>query len=326
MKIVLIYRQPQRSAHSIETLFEAIGAEMAAHAEIVEFRLGPRSTFLSDMIRLRSIDADIYHITGDVNYVVPFLAGRKTVLTVHDIGHYLHGLTGLKRWIYKTFWFILPIRAASALTAVSEATGRDIVTHLRVSEERIDVIRNCYSPLFHRVEREFDSACPLILQVGTKAYKNVPRLIEALQGVSCRLLLIGTIDASLRRQLDASGIAYECRSDLTHKEVFDAYVQSDLVSFISIGEGFGVPIIEAQAVGRALITSDVAPMSVVAGEGACTVSPTDVPAIRRGIERLIGDAAYRQQVVEAGVCNAARYSPAAVANDYVDLYRRVRAS
>lgn len=326
MKVVLIYRQPKLDAYSIETLFSAIATELGAHVELVEYRMGPRKALLADIRKLRSLRADIFHITGDVSYAAMLLPRRKTVLTIHDIGHFLYSLRGLKRWIYKQLWIVLPIRAAAAVTAVSDTTAQDIVRHLGVPAERINVIRNCYGPIFRRRDRPFDADRPLVLQVGTKAYKNVNRLIEALRGLPCRLLLIGRLDEATQRQLEECRIDYECRSDLTQAEIFDAYVESDLVSFISIGEGFGVPIIEAQAVGRALITSDVAPMSVVAGEGACTVSPTDVPAIRRGIERLIGDAAYRQQVVEAGMGNAARYSPAAVANDYVDLYRRVCAS
>ena len=101
------------------------------------------------------------------------------------------------------------------------------------------------------------------------------------------------------------------------------YADCDLVSFVSVGEGFGVPILEAQASGRPLITSDLSPMREVAGEGACLVDPSDVAAIRAGIRKIIDDADYRRQLVARGLKNAARYSPATVGGRYLELYRRM---
>lgn len=323
---MLICRRSRAGAYSIEELFHAIAREMSASAEVTEYRAGSRWSILRDVWRLRKMRADIYHVTGDINYFVLLLPRNKVVLTVHDIGHYLYGLRGLKRWVYKWLWLVLPIRAASTVTAVSKETRKNIVSHLNILGDRIETIENCHSAIFKPVSRPFNHACPVILQVGTKPYKNVPRLIEALRGIKCQLILIGHLDTALEQKLAQCGVNYVNLVDLSHEELYRQYVACDLVSFVSIGEGFGVPIIEAQAVGRPLVTSRVSPMQEVAGDGACLVDPLDVAQIRNGILRIIADSEYRDQLVERGLRNVAGYSPASISSQYLDLYRRIACS
>ena len=93
-----------------------------------------------------------------------------------------------------------------------------------------------------------------------------------------------------------------------------------MVSFVSIGEGFGVPIIEAQAVGRPLITANIPPMSVAAGDGAYLADPLDIESIRTGILKIINEDAYRIQIVELGLKNAEHYAPDVVAKQYLNQY------
>ena len=242
---------------------------------------------------------------------------------MHDIGHYLFGLSGIKRWLYKWFWLVFPIRQAGAVTSISTETCENIVKHLGITGSRVKVIENCHSAIFKPVEKLFAVNCPVILQVGTKPYKNVPRLVEALKGLRCRLVLIGSLDEEIKQKLAECGIDYENYVGLTHEELYKQYVECDIVSFTSIGEGFGVPIIEAQASGRPLITSDVSPMREAAGEGACLVDPLDVSQIREGVRRIIADSDYRDQLVELGLRNVVRYSPATISDQYLNLYKRV---
>lgn len=319
MKVALIYRQPAPGAFSIERLFRTIARHLRG-VEVVEYVMSGRARLLSDVRRIRKLDADIYHVTGDVNYVVPLLPRGKTVLTVHDIGHYLHGLRGLKRVVYKWIWFTLPLRCASAVTCVSPETARNLHVHFRLTERKVHIIDNCLTAAVSPTTREFNSQSPRILQVGTRPYKNVPRLIEALVGIPCTLVLVGAIDASIREALDKSQVKHESHVGVTDAALVDLYGHCDMVAFASTGEGFGLPIIEAQAAARPLVTSDVLPLSEVAGAGACLVNPLDVVSIRGGLRRIIDDADYRHSVVQAGLANAGRYSPWLVASSYRDVY------
>jgi glycosyltransferase involved in cell wall biosynthesis len=319
MKLVFIYRKQRPDAFSIEELFRTIARELRKHTQVIEYEVGERSEFFQDLRKLRAMNADVYHLTGDINYFVPLLPKGRTVLTVHDIGHYLTGLKGIKRQFYKWVWLLWPLRAAGAVTCVSDETKRNICTYLKYPANQITVIQNCHSPLFQPVNKAFNSACPTILQVGTKSYKNVPRLVRALRGVNCRLVLIGKIDTELAIMLAQSDTNYVNRVNITHEELVGEYVACDIVSFASIGEGFGVPIIEAQAVGRPLLTSNVSPLCDVAGAGACLVDPLDEASIRHGIDRLISDETYRAELVIHGLVNAQRFSPTATAQRYLDV-------
>lgn len=324
IKVVHIHRQHRNGAYSIETLFHTISEELRNQGVmVIDYELGSRAHILSDLRSLRLIDADVFHITGDVNYLVGFLPRSKTVLTVHDIGHYLFGLKGWRRLVYKWLWLTLPMRLAKRVTVVSAATRDHIVKHFSISSERITVINNCYNPMFRPVPKMFNNTCPRILQVGSKPYKNVPRLIRALHGISCVLVVVGELDEAIREALCETGVVCENYIGLGQEALLQQYVVADLVAFVSIGEGFGVPIIEAQATGRSLITANIPPMSVVAGDRACLVDPTDVASIRAGIFKIIREETYRNQLVSDGLQNVEQYSPQTIAQNYLCLYHEL---
>jgi glycosyltransferase involved in cell wall biosynthesis len=323
MKVVFIYRRSSPGAFSIERVFNAIGQYMQG-VEVERYYMSDRSRLLEDVRRIRALDADIYHVTGDVNYLVPLLPAGKTVLTVHDLGHYLYGLSGWKRLIYKWIWFGIPLRFASAVTCVSHSTQRDIAANFPWARE-VFVVENCLTTTFHSSKREFNEKNPRILQVGTRAYKNVPRLIQALQGISCRLVLVGPIDDAIADALTESQVQFEHHVNVEDETLNELYQGCDLVSFVSTGEGFGLPILEAQASGRPLVTSSVSPLREVAGAGACLVDPLDILSIRAGIRKVIDDEQYRSRLVTEGHDNLRRFQPDVIAARYRDIYGAIRA-
>jgi len=94
--------------------------------------------------------------------------------------------------------------------------------------------------------------------------------------------------------------------------------------FASTYEGFGMPIIEAQAIGRPVITSNIGAMKEVALDTACLVDPYDVESIKNGIQKLIRDEAYRDLMIKKGLKNVERFSLETISNQYIALYKSIK--
>jgi len=248
------------------------------------------------------------------------LPNGRTVLTFHDIGHYLFGLRGVKRLLYKWIWLALPLRSVSAVVCASSETARNVKINFEVAEHKFHIIDDCLTAEFIPSVREFNYQKPRILQVGTKPYKNVPRLIYALAGISCTLVLVGEIDDPIRDALNETEVSIEGHAGITDAALLELYQTCDMVTFVSTGEGFGLPIIEAQAAARPLLTSNVSPLCDVAGLGACLVDPLDVISIREGLRKIIDDNKYRHSLVRHGLANVSRFSPATIAGKYRKIY------
>jgi glycosyltransferase involved in cell wall biosynthesis len=324
MKVVLVYRPKRRGGYSIEELFRAVAGEIKRDVQVVEYETHGLWNLLSDVYVLRTMQGDIYHVTGDIHYMAVLLPWARTILTIHDLGHFLHTLSGLKKWFYKWLWLILPIRSAAALTAISEKTRIEIERHLKVARP-VTVVPNCYPAHFSHYPHRPMNAVPRLLQIGTSVHKNIYRIIEAVKGLDCCLVIIGVLNERIRQKIVEAGINFESYCDLTPQQLLNEYILADLVCFVSLYEGFGLPILEAQIVGRPVMTSRNPPMCDVASDSACLVDPCDVQAIRDGIKRILNDDDYRTLLVEKGYRNAARYAPAVVAQQYTTVYRDVAA-
>ena len=182
------------------------------------------------------------------------------------------------------------------------------------------MIPACVSADFRPMPKPFNAESPLILQIGTAPNKNIERLVAALSGLRCRLLIVGTPTIQQWSAIRASGVEHMVVERLTATEMIQAYADADIVALVSTYEGFGLPIVEANAVGRPVVTGNVHSMPEVAADAACLVDPHDVQAIRAGFLRVIGDAGYRNGLVEAGYRNARRFSRATVAQQYTAIY------
>lgn len=326
MRVVLIYRQRVDGANSIEELFDNLFDYLSNKCTIIKYELGSKKNLLTDILKIRSLNADVYHITGDVHYVACFLPKSKTLLTIHDINYFALKLSGIKKLIYKWIYLSLPLRSIAGLTTISLETKR-IIHKYFPNVNNMTVIPNCYNAqVFKQSDCVFNSECPTILQIGTKANKNIPRLLEAISSIKCKLLILGRLNNDLLDLLNKHKINYENFYNLELNEVYNLYVKSDIISFVSTSEGFGLPIIEGQAVGRAVISSNIEPMAGIAGEGACLVDPRSVERIRNGIIEVQQNTEYRNKIINNGFNNIIQYHPEQIADkyylEYNNLYKK----
>lgn len=326
MRVVFFHRRPVPGHFSIEGYFEQVRAHLPRGVEpsVRVSRFVSRGLLrrLYNLVEAAFRQGEVNHVTGDVHYLTFLLRRSRTVLTIHDCEP-LERMTGLRRLLMLWLWYRIPARRAAVLTVNSEATRRELLKHVEVDPARVEVVPVCIAPDFRPRPGSFDADRPRILQVGTNHNKNVPRLAAALDGVPCRLTLVGSLDDGQREALERHGVDYTAVSNLSSREMVERYAAADLVTFASTYEGFGMPILEAQAVGRPVVTSDRLAMPEVAGGAACLVDPYDVDDIRAGIVRVIRDRAYRESLVEAGLRNVARFDPEVIARRYTEIYERL---
>ena len=334
--LTLVEREPRKGRQfSIERVFDAVSSALPPEVTVRRMRVPRRgvrpSTIMRNARAARAVRADVIHVTGDVQYLVPFLRRSAVrVLTVHDLRS-LHRTSGLRRMAIRWLWFTLPLRTADVVTTVSGETQRQLVAEFGSLADKAVVIEN---PLPHpfagaqprNPEPEKAGADLVVLAVGTGANKNLPRIAEAVRRLGATLRVVGALDPPARAALDQSGVRYAAVHSLSDAELLETYRAADALAFCSLNEGFGLPIIEAQAVGLPVVTSDRLPMTSVAGGAAVLVDPENVDEIALGLSRALSDQALRTQLRDAGLDNARRYVPGAVAQRYVEAYLRGIAS
>lgn len=311
---------------SIELVFRCIAEELRNAGVNVLFQKLPFGNnftgVLWNLAFFSPAPADIYHIAGQVHYIGLKLPPERTVLTVHDLG-ILKNRGGIRSRIIEWLYFHRPGKRLRHITAVSEFTKKELLSLGGIEPEKITIIENPLVPGLGQKTIEFNKIKPVILQVGTARNKNLVGLIEAIRPLNCRLMIIGRISASDLENLKQAGIEFENRIAVERAELAAAYCEADILAFCSTYEGFGLPIIEAQAVGIPVVTSDLPPMSNVAGGAAVLVDPNNPVAIRKEIERILGDDQLREKLVKAGFENAARFAPFRAALEYMAVYRKI---
>ena len=326
--ITFIFRKSSPTVFSVEKLFNSLYCYMEkSGASMQRLELPRVSTGIFSVLRnawfvARRRRTNVLHITGDVHYAALLCPFSKTIITIHDCVVLRRG-TGLKRLVLWILWFGLPVRLASAIVVISEQTKKELLKTVGIPEEKIKVIPNFVDPAFEFSIRPFANNLPRILHVGTTANKNLARVVAALRGIKCVLVIVGELSHSVSEDLRANDIQYENFVGIDHTAMARLYRNADIISFPSTYEGFGMPIIEGQCVGRPVLTSDLEPMRSISGNGgALLVNPLSVESIREGIVRLMGDDSVRTRLIAVGRTNCQQFTLSAVAASYSAVYRQ----
>ena len=287
-KVVWYFRKKRALGNfSIENSFR----ELLPHFEGSEWQIEWReASWFSEGIwnrlrialEARRLDADIVHITGDINFAALFLRRGKVVLTIHDNG-FLEEHRGWKRWLMKKVWLDWPLKRCDRVVAVSNATKRSIVEYTNYPEDQIEVIHTVVPSHFKPRLVLPNNPKPVLLHIGLAPNKNLKGHAEAIQGMDVLLRIIGEPSAADHAMLQSLGTDYEWKSKLSDEEMQEAYATSDVLLFCSTLEGFGMPILEAKAVGLPVITSDIEPMNEVGAEFAYFASPFNSKILRQTV-------------------------------------------
>lgn len=326
ISVAQFMRKPNTGNFSVERLYSDVRSNLPSNINC-STRI---NTFFSKGIFKRLADSflaigyqkDINHITGDVHYLSLFLKRKKTILTILDcVG--LERSKGLKFFLMWFFWYWLPEKRVSKIIVISESTKNQFLRYTKCSPDKIKVIHCNVADSFFKHTLSFNQKNPRILHIGTGENKNLLRHIYAVKSIPCTLVIIGVLSEIHLKALENNKISFENYIDLSDKELMNEYVKCDLLIFSSLYEGFGMPIIESQAIGRPVITSNIWSMPEVAGEGALLVNPYDVDDIKDKVNKLIFDEDIRNSCIENGFENIKRFSSKFISEEYAKVYEQV---
>lgn len=286
----------------------------------------------------RRHDVDVVH---SPHYTTPIFMARPRVVTVHDVTFFTEPAVHrpLKRWFFTT-WIKLSVRLADEIIAPSRATARELeqatghaaddvlVAHHGVDHERFA------PPTAEQIDaalERLDLQRPYVLFLGTiEPRKNVPALIRAHAQVAA-----DRDDAPLLVLAGARGwetgvegaVAEHPHPHLVRRL---GYVDADdvvallggatVVAYPSMGEGFGLPVLEAMATGAVVLTTRRLAIPEVADDGAVYSEP-EADDIARVLGRLLDDDQERERVRTRALARAAHFSWRESAARHLVAYR-----
>jgi glycosyltransferase involved in cell wall biosynthesis len=286
---------------------------------------------------------DVYHA---LLHFLPFgLDVERTVITLHDLmwieAPSLTFPNPLKAQYNKQLKGRLIKHAAvraDRVISISEATRGRAVDLLGIPPSKCRTIHHGVETLFldpaaheARVRRPTPEVLQIFKQTGedfvvylgnSRAYKNVDGIIRAFHLVhrkhpGLKLLLVGRGDLYpvLKRLAARLGLSERVifRSSVTDSQLTDVEVitilkRARMLASPSFLEGFGLPLLEAMAVGCPVLTSNVSAPAEIVGDSGLLVDPHDVEAIAEGMERILNDDSLRRELIERGLRRAARFT------------------
>lgn len=296
--------------------------------------------YLPKWIKANKID--VLH----VQYITPFWLpqGTKLVTTIHDVSWKFY-----PQYIKKSDLFFLntlipvSLKKADKIITVSETSKKDIVRIYGLPEEKVAAIYNGVGDNFksyvnsageeERVKKKYNLPDNFILYLGTlQPRKNVPSLLEAFYlwdkeyAGQARLVIGGGKSYNYDNRID--GLINE--HNLKNKITLTGYIEdSDLPAiyklakafvFPSLYEGFGIPVIEAMAVGTPVIVSDQSCLPEVAGEAGLVVDPGDKKKFAEAIHRIMTDEKLRGELAGKGRERAAEFNWEETAKKTLKIY------
>jgi glycosyltransferase involved in cell wall biosynthesis len=290
-------------------------------------------------MRLRYDRPDLLH----VQYTSPLGCSVPLVVSVHDVSYLEHPQyftkfrsTQLRLTVKRT------VQAAARILTPSEFSRKAILRHYNIDERKVVVVPNAVSSSFRPVEREsaaahveerFGITGPFVLTVGDlQPRKNHLGLLHAFEEtlrqhphLPHRLVFVGKetwYSKELHRAVLRSNVAGRVHFTgfVEDPDLLHFYGACDLFVFPSFYEGFGLPILEAMACGRAVACSSATAMPEVANAAGILFDPYSVPEMARAIGDVLLDDEMRTRLERLGTHRAASFTWERAAQKTLDVY------
>lgn len=291
-----------------------------AQCGFADLDVGGKPSSAADSLRLTAalFKSDNPFFTPGYNF--PAFSRVPYVMTVHDVNHFDVGNFGpadLSKRVYYSTLMRNGVRNAERIFTVSDFSKRRISKLFGVPMANIVNVGNGISETFFRDVSEDSVDVPYILSVtNRKAYKNDERALIAFSRCSrasrnnINLFFLGSPNARLMRLATELEIVDKVRflGSLSEPELVRKYKNSLAILFVSLYEGFGLPIVEAFAAGVPCITSNTAAMAETSNGAAYLCDPVDVASITHALDRVLFDQVLRRELIANGLEQTGRHT------------------
>jgi glycosyltransferase involved in cell wall biosynthesis len=271
----------------------------------------------------------------------------RLICVFHDVSFRVHPefSTEANRVYCEQQW-VRATRYADRILTVSHFSKAEMVAHMGIAADRIDVVHEAADPMFRkidgaRVPERFQAQIgnrPFVLYVGSvEPRKNLATLIEAFAAMQARrgsdaVLAIaggsGWKNSAIYEAVDKHGLKDKVHflGYVSDPELIQLYNTCTLFCYPSVYEGFGLPVIEAMSCGAPVITSRVSSLPEVGGDAALYIDdPRDAAALSRLLQQVLEDQALQQKLRRDGLAQAARFSWDRTAQETLALLERTAA-
>ncbi|MDG6998481.1 MAG: glycosyltransferase family 4 protein [Nitrososphaerota archaeon] len=284
---------------------------------------------------------DLFHF----NYYSPPLGIRSSILTIHDVIYldFPEFAPAMRRLQFDSLTRLSAHTAKHILT-ISEYSKQRILQHFNVPESKITVIPNglsnswlhpdldhiasVWSAIQHRFPRKF------ALTVGRfDPRKNIPQAARVIRrmvddGLLDGLVVVGPPDFGAKSIMDRMRADDTLRyvthsSGLSRSELQALYSNAQFLIYLSLAEGFGMPLIEAMAMGTPILASNRTAIPEICGEAAVIVDPDDFEATLSGAVRMIKSEETSLELREKGKQRVTHFEAEQVSEAIGRLYRQI---
>jgi glycosyltransferase involved in cell wall biosynthesis len=228
--------------------------------------------------------------------------------------------------------------SANKIIAISRQTKHDIETFFHVPPEKVELIYQPVSQVFFEeqngteIRKKYHLPEKFILSVGTlEPRKNQLALLQALQSkeIKVPVVFVGkqttSYMAEMNRFIEENEMDSQVKflSNISEADLAALYQTAILSVYISVFEGFGLPVIESMASGCPVVTSSVSVLPETAGEAAVLCNPAKIEEIAQKVALLLEDEKFRNEIVEKGKQRSNLFHPENYAQKVIFLYTEI---
>lgn len=257
----------------------------------------------------RKSSAEVFY---SPSFMPPFAPKMPFIFTVHDLMHLFY-YSKMHQLYYKTVISWLSRRAKKIIT-VSHYSKGQLVELMGIPEQLIEVIYNGVDDSFLENKEAKNLGRPYFLYVGNRRVnKNLPNMLRAFATASLPEDFIFALSGKSDPELDALirdlgiGDRVKFLGFIPEAELPAYYRGAFATMFVSLMEGFGLPVLESMASETPVITSTVSSLPEIAGGAAACVAPDSPEAIATAMSKLVDDSRFYADLQQKGLVQARKF-------------------